>query len=91
VKTFVNTITFFPVGSLVRTSESQLGVVIRTTPGDPLHPVIVPVNDRLERDGDEIDTSRRMADGAYRCRIIESVPPTVETFDVREFLEAHAA
>jgi putative nucleotidyltransferase with HDIG domain len=91
VKTFVNTITFFPVGSLVRTSESQLGVVIRTTPGDPLHPVIVPVNDRLERDGNEIDTSRRMADGTYRCRIVESVPPTVETFDVREFVEAHAA
>jgi putative nucleotidyltransferase with HDIG domain len=91
VKTFVNTITFFPVGSLVRTSESQLGVVIRTTPGDPLHPVIVPVNDRLERDGNEIDTSRRMADGTYRCRIVESVPPTVETFDVREFVEARAA
>src|SRR5207245_10736527 len=40
VKAFVNAITFFPLGSLVRTNQDELGVVIRTTPGDPLHPVL---------------------------------------------------
>lgn len=90
VKTFVNTITFFPVGSLVRTSEERLGVVVRTTDGDPLHPVIVPVNDRMERDGDEIDTSRRSADGSYRCHVIESVAPPAP-LDLGDFVLARAA
>ena len=91
VKTFVNAITFFPLGSLVRTSQERLGVVVRTTPGDPLHPVIVPVDDKLERDGDELDTSLRDDGGAYRCHVIETVRPPVDTFDVRPFLESIAA
>src|SRR5205814_522546 len=36
VKAFVNAITFFPVGSLVRTSRGELAIVVRTTPHDPL-------------------------------------------------------
>jgi putative nucleotidyltransferase with HDIG domain len=91
VKAFVNAISFFPIGSVVRTSEERLGVVVRTTDGDPLHPVIIPVDDRLERDGDEIDTSRRDEHGAYRCHVLESVRPAVDTFDVRAFLEPAAA
>jgi putative nucleotidyltransferase with HDIG domain len=91
VKTFVNAITFFPVGSLVRTSEERLAVVVRTTDGDLLHPVIVPVNDRLERDGDEIDTSRRDARGAYRVQIVESVAPPTGTFDIGAFVSDRAA
>ena len=91
VKTFVSTISFFPVGSLVRTSEERLGVVVRTTEGDLLHPVIVPVNDRLERDGDEIDTSARDRHGAYRLHIVESVTPPVGTFNPGDLLGDRAA
>lgn len=91
VKTFVNAITFFPLGSLVRTSDERLGVVVRITEGDLLHPVIVPVNDRFERAGDEIDTSTRDGRGAYRVHIVESVPPPVETLDVGAFLAERAA
>ena len=40
VKTFVNAITFFPLGSLVRTNRNELGLVIETNRGEPLHPVI---------------------------------------------------
>jgi putative nucleotidyltransferase with HDIG domain len=91
VKTFVNTITFFPVGSLVRTSAEQLGVGVGPPPdGDPLHPVIVPVNDRLERDGDEIDTSRRGDDGTHRLHVVESVVPA-DHFDVNAFVGGRAA
>jgi hypothetical protein len=91
VKTFVNAITFFPLGSLVRTSDERLGVVVRITEGDLLHPVIVPVNDRFERVGDEIDTSSRDGRGAYRVHIVESVAPPDETFDVAAFLTDRAA
>lgn len=86
VKTFVNTITFFPIGSVVRTSFDQLAVVIRTTPGEPLHPVVVPVDDQLNRAADEIDTSTRNERGEYRFHVLETVRPNVDTFDVREFL-----
>lgn len=88
VKTFVNTITFFPIGSVVRTSWDHLGVVVRTNANDPLHPVVVPVDDGLNRMGDELDTAVRDDEGNYRCHVLETVRPTVETFDVREFLPA---
>lgn len=91
VKTFVNTITFFPIGSIVRTSLDHLAVVVRTNSCDPLHPVIVPVDDQLNRMADEVDTSARDARGEYRCHVLETVRPHVETFDVREFLPAQAA
>jgi len=88
VKTFVNTVTFFPIGSLVRTSWDHLAVVTRTNPRDPLHPVVVPVDDGLNRMGDEFDTAVRDDDGQYRCHVLETVRPMVDTFDVREFLPA---
>ena len=39
VKAFVNAITFFPIGSVVRTSREEIGVVVERTP-DPLHPIL---------------------------------------------------
>lgn len=91
VRTFVNAVSFFPLGSLVRTSQEQLGVVIRTTPNDPLHPVIVPVDERLERIGGELDTSQRDEQGGYRCHVIETVRPHLDTFDVTQYLDPIAA
>ena len=44
VKAFVNAISFFPLGIVVRTNRDELGVVIRTTHGEPLHPVIAPLS-----------------------------------------------
>ena len=52
--------------------------------------MIVPVNDRLERDGDEIDTSRRGDDGTHRLRVVESVVPA-DHFDVNAFVGRRAA
>lgn len=91
VKTFVNAVTFFPIGSVVRTSLDQLAVVVRTNQNDPLHPVVVPVDDALHRMGDEIDTAQRSDEGEYRCHVLETIRPQVDTFDVREFLPAVAA
>jgi len=89
VKTFVNAITFFPIGSVVRTSLEHLAVVVRTNPRDPLHPVVVPVDDRLHRLADEIDTSARDERGD-QCHVLETVRPEA-AFDVREFLPPQAA
>ncbi|HXE80200.1 MAG TPA: HD domain-containing phosphohydrolase [Vicinamibacterales bacterium] len=70
VKAFVSAVTFFPIGTRVRTSRGERGIVVRTNPAEPLHPVI------LVGEGPsavEIDTSRRDASGAYERHIVETL------------------
>lgn len=77
VRAFCRAVTFFPPGSLVRTSLDEVGVVVRTIPDDPLHPVIV-LTDGLDASrtrGGEIDTSERDGQGAYIRHIAESLRP----------------
>jgi putative nucleotidyltransferase with HDIG domain len=75
VKAFVNAITFFPLGSLVRTSRDELGVVVLTNPGDPLHPVLALVADGTEGPRGRIDTAARDVSGAYERHILETLRP----------------
>jgi HD-GYP domain-containing protein (c-di-GMP phosphodiesterase class II) len=75
VKAFVNTITFFPVGSFVRTSLDELAVVIRTREDDPLHPVVAVLREDLDGIRAVTDTSRRSAGGAYERHVVETVAP----------------
>ena len=82
VKTFVNGITFFPLGSVVRTNHDEIGVVVRTNPGDPLHPVLSIVNAQTPR---RIDTAARDAAGAYEHHIKETLP-SPDTLDVGSYL-----
>jgi putative nucleotidyltransferase with HDIG domain len=81
VRAFLNAVTFFPLGSLVRTTLDEVGTVIRTTPGDPLHPVIATVDEAnpMVASGREIDTSRRDATGAYLRHIAETLRPSTPT------------
>jgi HD-GYP domain-containing protein (c-di-GMP phosphodiesterase class II) len=88
VKAFVNAITFFPVGSVVRTSRGELGVVVRTTLGDPLHPVIQRFDEDWRTPLGVLDTSVRGEGSTYECHIVETVVPASDTFDVRQFLSA---
>jgi putative nucleotidyltransferase with HDIG domain len=85
VKAFVNAITFFPLGSVVRTNRGELGVVVRTTEGDPLHPVLAMTDSDVRSTLGRMDTSARNADGAYEHHILETLRPP-EGFDVAPFL-----
>jgi hypothetical protein len=87
VKTFVNAITFFPLGSLVRTSRNELGLVIGTNQGDPLHPVIRLLDQLTYEPTESLNTALRDATGAYERHISQSVP-VPEGLDVRGMLEA---
>jgi putative nucleotidyltransferase with HDIG domain len=73
VKAFVSAVTFFPVGSMVRTTRGEVGVVVRTNPRDPLHPVIVLTNEAADEVHEEIDTSERDGDGRYVRQIAETI------------------
>ena len=87
VKTFVNAITFFPLGSLVRTNRQELGLVVATKHGDPLHPVLTVLDQLTYKPTGRVDTSIRDASGAYERHINHSVP-VPEGLDVRGMLEA---
>ena len=87
VKTFVNAITFFPLGSLVRTNRNELGLVIETNHGEPLHPVITAARPAHLRADRAVNTATRDSSGAYERHISQSVP-VPEGLDVRGMLEA---
>jgi putative nucleotidyltransferase with HDIG domain len=89
VKAFVSAITFFPIGSVVRTSREEIGVVVETNPGSPLHPILSIVDASFGGPTARVDTSARDDSGAYARHIVETMPPP-EGFDVRLFLSAAA-
>ncbi len=74
VRAFVSLISFFPIGSIVRTTDGALGVVVETSEHDPLHPVLEvldPVD--LSRSGTRLDTAERGPGGDYRRHIAETL------------------
>lgn len=88
VKAFVNAITFFPIGSVVRTTRGELAVVVRTNADDPLHPVIQLVSDRMDPVGGGVDTRTRDRAGAYERHIAETVEPSDDGALVARLLRA---
>ena len=87
VKAFVSAISFFPIGSFVRTDRDELGVVIRTNDGEPLHPVIALVNASNDRLPGEVDTSVRDDSGGYARHLVETLLPP-DGLDVTALLAA---
>jgi putative nucleotidyltransferase with HDIG domain len=75
VKAFVAAVTFFPVGSVVRTSRDETGVVIGTNRAEPLHPVLALVASDFGRLPGDVDTSVRDGSGAYSRHIVETLRP----------------
>ena len=85
VKAFVNAISFFPIGSVIRTNRGDLGVVIGTNAGDPLHPIVAAVDSDLARIPGQLDTSVRDSSGGYLCHVLETLRPP-EGLDVPSLL-----
>jgi putative nucleotidyltransferase with HDIG domain len=75
VKAFIAAVTFFPVGSVVRTNRDETGVVIAANPAEPLHPTIALVAPDLGRLPGSIDTSLKNASGEYARHIVETLQP----------------
>jgi putative nucleotidyltransferase with HDIG domain len=87
VKAFVNAISFFPLGSVVRTDRDEVGVVVRTIAGEPLHPVIALIGADDQRVPGEIDTSQRLLSGQYERHVVETLRPS-DGLDIAPFLAA---
>ena len=91
VKAFVNAITFFPLGSMVRTTRDELAIVVGINPTDPLHPMLALVDSEGTGPGAQIDTSARDPKGAYHRHIVETVLPQGTAPDMTRFLAAAPA
>lgn len=89
VKVFVNAISFFPIGSVVRTNRGELGVVVLTNADDPLHPIVARLGSGWERLPGDLDTSARDTSGGYACHIVETMRPP-DGLDVSRFLASAA-
>src|SRR5207247_980487 len=88
VKTFVNAITFFPLGSMVRTSLDEIAIVVGTNATDPLHPVLTLIDGTGAGPGRRIDASTRDGSGAYERHIVETVVPQGAPLDMTKFFAA---
>jgi len=89
VKAFVNAITFFPIGSVVRTSLEEIAVVVEINAANPLHPIVALLDGGSGGPIARIDTSARDAAGEYSRHIVETVAPPHD-LDLRLFLQAAA-
>lgn len=85
VKAFVAAVTFFPVGSVVRTSRNETGVVVRTNRAEPLHPIVALVASDFGRLPGDVDTSIRDSSGSYARHIVETIRPP-EGLDLSAFV-----
>ena len=91
VKAFVNAITFFPLGSMVRTTRDEIAIVVGINPCDPLHPQLALVNESGDGPGTRIDCSARALTGAYERHIVETVLPQGNAPDMTQFFSASPA
>jgi hypothetical protein len=89
VKAFVNAITFFPLGSVVRTSREEIAVVVKINTTNPLHPVVALIDGTTGTPAARVDTSERDGSGTYARHVVETMVPP-EGFDVRLFLDQAA-
>lgn len=87
VKAFVAAVTFFPVGSVVRTNRDETGVVIATNPSEPLHPIVALVASDFGRLPGDVDTSTRDSSGSYARHIVETIRPP-DALDLSAFTES---
>jgi hypothetical protein len=86
VKAFVNAITFFPFGSMVRTTRDEIAIVVGINSADPLHPMLALLNDAGTGPGSRIDASARDTSGAYERHIVETVLPQGRAPDMTQIL-----
>ncbi|MEN8145195.1 MAG: HD domain-containing phosphohydrolase [Gemmatimonadota bacterium] len=82
VRTFVSAITFFPPGTIVKTSLGEIGVVVAASEKEPLHPTIRLIEDQELSADAPIETSRRDSEGNYVRHIQETVRPDSIGFDL---------
>jgi hypothetical protein len=86
----VSVVTFFPIGTLVRTTLGEVGLVVSTHDDDALHPLIVLLDmDRPDVPaGPVVDLRERNGKEGFVRDVAESVASAGHNFDVPALLRA---
>lgn len=90
VRAFVSVVTFFPIGTIVRTTLGEVGVVVRTYEDDALHPTISLVEEK-EPDAptqETVDLRRRGDDGKHLRQVAESLSADDFEIDIPHILRS---
>ena len=85
VKAFVSTVTFFPIGSFVRTNRDELGVVVRTSAEDPLRPIIALLRDDAAAVTAHVDLAGSDGEGRH---IVETIPAPDGAPSLKDLLDS---
>jgi HD-GYP domain-containing protein (c-di-GMP phosphodiesterase class II) len=84
LRRFINLVGLFPVGTLVRLSTDEVGVVTREHPADPFRPQVKLLLDgaggRLEEPM-LVNTWEPDARGEFKCAVVEAVDPDAVQID----------
>jgi hypothetical protein len=84
LRRFINLIGLFPIGTLVRLSTEEIGVVTHEHPTDPFRPQVKVVRDR---DGGEVEEALLVntwepdGRGDYPVAVLEAVDPEAVGID----------
>jgi putative nucleotidyltransferase with HDIG domain len=91
IEVFVRMVGIYPVGSLVRLSSGELGLVVRANPIDGSRPIVRLLFDRAGHrltEEQEVDLAERdPGTGQFRRTIIMAVDSATKNFDVAKYLE----
>jgi putative nucleotidyltransferase with HDIG domain len=90
VRAFISLITFFPIGTAVRTSQDEVGIVIETCENEPLHPTIIVVErgGAAVTPGYTVNTADRDEQGAYQRHILETLLDSDAALEADAFQQA---
>ena len=89
LRRFINLVGLFPVGTLVRLSTDEVGVVTREHPADPFRPQVKLL---LDGGGTRLDAPMLVntwepdARGEFKCAVVEAVDPDAVQIDPLSYL-----
>lgn len=80
----------YPVGTLVRLNNNELGLVVKSNPEDNLLPTVKVIFNSEGKELDnhyEIDLSESQPEGKNRLRIVSSVDPLSKNLDITDYFK----
>jgi putative nucleotidyltransferase with HDIG domain len=84
LRRFINLIGLYPIGTLVRLTTAEIGVVTHEHPTDPFRPQVKIVRDRDNKEVEEamlVNTWEPNGRGDYTWAVVEAVDPEVAGID----------
>lgn len=87
VKAFINMIGIFPIGTLLKLSSGEAGLVLHQT-NDLMRPRVLPLKefDGSEKDGEEINLLEKN-EGRFKWDITGTIDPSTAYIDIKQYWE----